>query len=251
MFHIFITSHSVFTYSPIHCTYVCNLCPEVQASSLSHARRHEDSATHTYAVRMKDAVENFIPNDPLPTRNPNSMTGARSLHSASGASSMSSKSRLAADRLSNTELEDDPWLEQGVPLEAEDRTASASVARPTVHGPALIGDAYEQIYDNWEGIVSYNRPEEEQPDSSQEDGVGGSLLDELTGQRGDGRRAAAVVDDTDVEREGPRFDLGGISAQAVQDAIGMYFPRAYAVAVQSITDKPYRRGSALPKGAIG
>lgn len=173
---------------------------------------------------MKDTVENFVPDIRLQARGPEAST----VESDSGASrSARSDSQCTADTSAGHTMDEDPWLMDSLPFssDAGGTTASAAVdhttARAAVHGPALPEDAYDQIYDNWEGIVNYNRPEEVQADDSHGNGRGESLLDEFVGGREHSPDAPTRAHDAVVEQEGPSFDLDGMSAEAVQDAIGM------------------------------
>lgn len=186
---------------------------------------------------MKDTLENFIPDLlSVPTlQQPEEPSN-------SGASPSPNPGLLVPETLSRTALVQDPWLAEGVPMapantrepaekgsyERREVTDSGSASTVTaVHGPALADDAYEQIYDNWEGVVSYNRPEEAETDELLDYGAA-SLLDVLQDGQGSGEGSAAVSgEDTAVVKEGPSFNLGTMSAEAVREAIGTSLPMRF------------------------
>ena len=224
-----------FTYNPWGKTWMCNICPQPQAAlSLSLAIRHEDSNRHVYHVRMKDNVENFVELHPtassttfdshLHDHSTQADPRRRVWHAADGTSGA-----LASDRpMFNVVTAADPWLEtdDGAPFSAASlgtaQNQSHSVTgldgriggSAAVHGPALEDDQPGQIYDNWGGCMSFNRPDEMQQEDAPLRDSEETLVDEL----------AIPIGDAEVEQllhEGPSFGLENMGAHDVHEIISM------------------------------
>ena len=82
-----------------------------------------------------------------------------------------------------------------------------------VHGPAIEDDPQDQIYDNWTGILQFNRPQEEEDESAPRNG-NDILLTQNWLQR---EFEPEVV--AQLAAEGPVADLSGVSAEAARDLI--------------------------------
>ncbi len=112
---------------------------------------------HTHTVHMKDTVKNFVPDIRLQARGPEAST----VESDSGAlRSARSDLQCTDDTSAGHTMDEDPWLMDGLSFSSDAGGTTASVAadhttaQAAVYGPALPEDAYDQIYDIWEGIVN-------------------------------------------------------------------------------------------------
>ncbi|KAI9063124.1 hypothetical protein FKP32DRAFT_1652266 [Trametes sanguinea] len=166
-----------FTFLPFKGQWKCNICPPPQKSlPLSLALRHESTRDHTLRIRMQDSLEDFLPTPQISGYNPPPdprAAYAAQLEAAAVAPNrvdqlVSSDPWLGRDGALNLGLASEESREDELPLSS--RTAVATNdhrPEPSIHGPALEEDPADQIYDDWSGALSINRPQQDAEESVQ------------------------------------------------------------------------------------
>ncbi|KAI0353117.1 hypothetical protein OH77DRAFT_1522874 [Trametes cingulata] len=149
---------------------------------------------------MRDTLENFLP---ATTNGPSSQHAP---HPRTAAAEAAMPTIVNADSV------------------AQPTTATAETCTASVHGPALEEDPADQLYDDWGGALSFNRPLSE----AVEEDVDLSADDRLRGDSSHGPRKAAVleavlrpIDENEaagLHAEGPQDDgVHGLDAEGVRD----------------------------------
>ncbi|TFY59665.1 hypothetical protein EVJ58_g5640 [Rhodofomes roseus] len=181
-------------------TWRCEICPQPQAfMKLSIAIRHESTAEHAREVRRRDYVEAAA-------------AGQSTVHegfsfpppferSRSGEPEHDRGSQLTQQTTLNEggapsqhtfglpRVEDQPFFDLCDEMYQSMSDAEQFMSQThlqAVHGPALEGDDFEQIYDNWGGLLAAENAEDSEGDDDDDD-EGGSQLDAM-------RESAAEAD---------------------------------------------------------
>ncbi|KAM5539838.1 hypothetical protein V8D89_006651, partial [Ganoderma adspersum] len=147
----------LFTHDPYRNTWRCNICqPQPQTSlSPSLAVRNEDTASHIYEVRMRDAVEDINPfSFSAPLHNPPNPPASTPY---TGVLIPTSESLPREDpRLFTSQPTVSLNTTEHIPVHSESGPSHGDL--PAIHGPALSNDPPGQTYDNRNGLLTQNRP---------------------------------------------------------------------------------------------
>lgn len=113
--------------------YRCMVCPDCQYEPLSRAITHESSVMHTNHARDFDR--------PAPMSSPPPMEAP-----------LPEDNIMSEAMYDNEQTSAETHCNSGQKLAVSD---SSEYAVGTIHGPAILGDSVDQLYDDWAGELSY------------------------------------------------------------------------------------------------
>ncbi|KAI0793809.1 hypothetical protein C8Q74DRAFT_533196 [Fomes fomentarius] len=134
----------------------CLICGKGQLyQHLSKAKRHEDTTEHVNNIREVDRPTEFSspiqhPRDDIQDKSP-SLSNSQLGLGASEVGFLGGHEHLPSSSPATTSESLHPIVEFG-----EGTTTSRGQRQPlpSIHGPALLGDNPEQLYDNWDGELA-------------------------------------------------------------------------------------------------